>query len=132
MRVRLIAGSWCLAAAVLCYSYNSVLITYVLAPIRAPIINSVYDIVRDNDAKLVVEKGRGYDDLISVRCLKTFFCSITHLECHQTSKEKNGIFKQLRDKLDSYSKSRCSPRSECVNLVKSGAKITFGTVRICF
>lgn len=63
---RLFAGSWCLAAAVLTYSYSSILITYVLAPVQPPLLNSVYDLVKDNEARLVVEKGRGYDALISV------------------------------------------------------------------
>lgn len=66
MRIRLLSATWCLVAAVLTNSYGSVLITYVLAPNRPPVINSVYDIAKEYDAKLVLERGRGYDSVITV------------------------------------------------------------------
>ena len=64
--MRFLIGAWCLAAAVLVNSYSSVLITYVLAPNNPPLINSVYDLVQTDYIKLVVDKGRGLDVVISV------------------------------------------------------------------
>ena len=64
--MRFLIGAWCLAAAILVNSYSSVLITYVLAPNNPPLINSVYDLVQTDYIKLVVDKGRGLDVVISV------------------------------------------------------------------
>lgn len=67
---RLVAGLFCLAACVLVYGYSSLLITYVIAPNNPPLIRSVHDLLRNENIKLVVDKAKGVDLIISVINLK--------------------------------------------------------------
>lgn len=66
LAIRLVVGAWCLAAFVLGQAYNSTFVTYVIAPIAQPLINSVHDIVNDPNIRVIVEKGRGMDVFFSV------------------------------------------------------------------
>ncbi|KAI9553542.1 hypothetical protein GHT06_021460 [Daphnia sinensis] len=109
LAVRVLAAAWCLAAAVLVNSYSSVLITYILAPNNPPLITSAYDLAQKDDVYLIVDKGRGIDILIT------------------TSTEKTGVLKELRQRVNSYPHSRCAPRSQCIAMVKSGKRITYGS-----
>ena len=77
--MRFLIGAWCLAAAVLVNSYSSVLITYVLAPNNPPLINSVYDLVQTDYIKLVVDKGRGLDVVISVCSMLMDACTAARI-----------------------------------------------------
>lgn len=47
----------------------------------------------------------------------------------QTSTQETGIFKQLRDRLNSNPKSRCDSRTECIHLVVSEENVAYGSVR---
>nr|CAH0101150.1 unnamed protein product [Daphnia galeata] len=100
--IRLVAGIWCLAAFVLSQAYNSTLITYVIAPNNPPLINSVLDIVNNPNIHLVVEKNMGLDVVIS------------------GSTNEDGIFRRLRDRLNSYPSSRCNSQPQCIDRVLSG------------
>ena len=56
MPFRIVAGVWVLAAFVFVQAYQSLLITYVMAPVEAPLINSAYDIAESNDINLLVKR----------------------------------------------------------------------------
>ena len=47
-------------------SYTSLLITYIIAPNNPPLIESVDDLIKTTDIKLVVDLRSGFDDVISV------------------------------------------------------------------
>ncbi len=66
LAIRLVVGAWCLAAFVLGQAYNSTFVTYVIAPVAQPLINSVHDIVNDPNIRVVVRKDRGMDVFFSV------------------------------------------------------------------
>lgn len=61
--VRLIAGFWCLAAAVLIPAYSGQLISFVTSPIEKAVIQSVYDIPNVPGLKVAVDRGKGIDGL---------------------------------------------------------------------
>ena len=60
------ATVWCLAAVVLTNVYSSALISYVSAPNRQPIIDSIYDVPKVPGLEIVVDKGLGADVVVSV------------------------------------------------------------------
>lgn len=65
--VRLVTGAWLLLTLVLVSVYNGILISYVTAIRKAkPLISSVEDVVTDSSLHLVVDKGFGPDNVISV------------------------------------------------------------------
>ena len=66
LAIRLVAGAWCLVAIFLGLAYNSTLITYVIKPNNAPLINSVHDVVDNPEVHVLVEKNLGTDVLFSV------------------------------------------------------------------
>ncbi|KAI9559876.1 hypothetical protein GHT06_013883 [Daphnia sinensis] len=103
--VYFVLGSWCLAAFVLVSAYNSVLISYVLGSNAKPLASSATELVDKPNIHIVVEKGRAIDIILSAA--------------------KDGLYKQLGDKLRSNPKSRCVKKQECTELVKSGSYAYF-------
>ena len=63
---RIVAGVWCLATFVLVQAYTSLLITYIIAPNNSPLIESVHDLTKTSDIKLIIDIRSGFDDMISV------------------------------------------------------------------
>ncbi|XP_032795392.1 glutamate receptor 1-like [Daphnia magna] len=106
---RLVAGVWSLATFVFVQAYTSTLFTYIVTPSTAPLlVESVYDVVNKPHIQLVIERGRGFESTI------------------MNTREKTGIFKQLRDKLMAFPKTRCYGASDCVALVKDGPNVVHG------
>ena len=66
MKIRILAGTWCLATVVLANVYSSTLISYVSAPTRQPIIDSIHDIPKVAGLQVAVDKGLGADVVVSV------------------------------------------------------------------
>lgn len=66
LTIRIIAGTWCLVCFVLVTSYNSVLISYVTSPNTEPLITSIHDLTNTSHVNLVVDKGLGFDIVLSV------------------------------------------------------------------
>ena len=66
MSFRIVAGVWVLAAFVFVQAYQSLLITYVIAPIKTPLINSAYDIAESADIKLFFKKAGTLESLLKV------------------------------------------------------------------
>ena len=67
LAIRWITGAWCLFAFVLVTPYQSVLISYILAPIILPLlINGAKDLAARTEVGLVVDKGLGLDLMLSV------------------------------------------------------------------
>ncbi len=67
LAIRLIAGSWCLFAFVFVTAYQSVLISYILAPgMEPPIVDSFADLANKTDIHLLVEKGLSVDWMLTV------------------------------------------------------------------
>ncbi|EFX79068.1 hypothetical protein DAPPUDRAFT_104768 [Daphnia pulex] len=109
--VRCIASAWCLAAFVLVTSYNSLLISYVTTPNAEPLIRSIQDLSNASRIHVVVNGGQGFDIILS------------------NGIYPNGsIYKDLRDKLRNYPKSRCRTTETCVDLVKSGNHVYINTL----
>ena len=95
--IRLIAGSWCFLAFVFVHAYQSVLISYILAPgMESPIIDSLTDLVNKTDVQLLVEKGMPIDAFLTVIfCSYQKFLTKNHVYCramrihvHQTCLKK--------------------------------------------
>ncbi|XP_057365455.2 glutamate receptor ionotropic, delta-1-like [Daphnia carinata] len=103
---RLVAGVWTLAAFIFVQGYNSTLFTYVVAPVKLPLINSVYDIAESSDIVLLVKKAGTIDTLIS--------------ESPNTS-----IFSKLRARVNSFPDSRCTLVADCIRLVNPGSRKVF-------
>lgn len=76
--IRIVGAAWCLVTAILVMSYSSLLITYILTPNDKPLINSVYDIAKNDRFQLLVEKFRGFDLVISVSRLPYKFSQQTY------------------------------------------------------
>lgn len=73
LSIRLIAGVWCLAAFVFVSAYNSTLITYVLAPINYPLVNSLQEAVDRSDVILWIRNSGTMDNLMrTVRASEKF------------------------------------------------------------
>ncbi|XP_059352537.1 uncharacterized protein LOC130700516 [Daphnia carinata] len=106
---RLVAGVWSLATFIFVQAYTSTLFTYIVMPSTEPLlVDSVYDVVSKPHIHLVIESGRGFESTI------------------MNTQEKTGIFKQLRDKLMAFPKTRCYGASDCVALVKDGPNVVHG------
>jgi hypothetical protein len=70
LAIRLVAGSWCILAFVLVTAYQSVLISYILAPgMEPPIVDSFADLANKTNVRLLVEKGWSIDDDHSIYIL---------------------------------------------------------------
>ena len=63
---RIVAGVWVLAAFVFVQAYQSTLITYVMNPIKLPLINSAYDIAESKDIHLLMKKEGTLQALLKV------------------------------------------------------------------
>lgn len=63
-----------MAAFIFVQGYNSTLFTYVIAPVKQPLINSVYDIAESSDIILLFKKAGTIDTLISESLNTTFKC----------------------------------------------------------
>ena len=81
--IRLVAGGWVLACFVLTQAYNSTLITYVIAPVNEPLINSIQDIAKNAKIQFLLQKNMGHESMFLVSkfsCLfvlwkeKSFYC----------------------------------------------------------
>jgi hypothetical protein len=79
LAIRLVAGSWCILAFVLVTAYQSLLISFILAPgIEPPIVDSFADLANKTNVRLLVEKGRSLDSLLTVYtkgCYLTLYLS---------------------------------------------------------
>ena len=60
---------WVLATLVLVQAYQSTLITYVIAPVTTPLINSVYDLAENTNINFVVRRGGTLEYLFKVNLL---------------------------------------------------------------
>ncbi|KAI9553543.1 hypothetical protein GHT06_021461 [Daphnia sinensis] len=110
---RLVAGAWSLATFVFVQAYTSTLFTYIVTPSTEPLlVESVYDVVNKPHIHLVIESGRGFESTII------------------NTQDKTGIFKQLRDKLMAFPKTRCYGASDCVALVKDGPNVVHGNAYV--
>ena len=123
--VYFVVGSWCLGAFILGCAYNSLLISYILGSNAQPLVDSAPELVQKSNVQLIVDKGRGTELFLMVnvlqmkliikeRTIEFFFL----VQLFQTAKQ--GLFKQLGDKLRAQSKSNCATRQECIDLVKLG------------
>ena len=64
---RIVAGVWALAAFVFVQAYQSLLITYVIAPIKSPLINSAYDVADSTSVNLLIRRGGTIDSVLKVK-----------------------------------------------------------------
>ncbi|EFX87003.1 hypothetical protein DAPPUDRAFT_312492 [Daphnia pulex] len=101
---RLVAGVWCLAAFVFVQAYTSTLFTYVVTPVNPPLVKSAYDLADKEDVNVLVRKAGIIDILVS---------DINNTDL---------LYSILRDKVNSFSQSRCSLVSDCMSLLKPGSK----------
>ncbi|KAI9559875.1 hypothetical protein GHT06_013882 [Daphnia sinensis] len=99
LAVCFVLGSWCLGTFVLISAYNSVLVAYILGSNAVPLVDSLTDVALKPNVRVVVDDGKGIDIVLS--------------------SAKDGVYKQLGDKLRSDPKSRCATHRDCINLVKS-------------
>ena len=60
---------WVLATLVFVQAYQSTLITYVIAPVTTPLINSVYDLAENTNINFVVRRGGTLEYLFKVNLL---------------------------------------------------------------
>lgn len=80
---RFLTGIWCISAFVIVQAYTSTLITYIITPTNFPLIDTAYDIAANPDIKILFEKDRAFDRLVSVSrhwyhiglSKSIFFCS---------------------------------------------------------
>lgn len=66
MPIRLIAGAWCLAAFVFVQAYNSILITYIVAPTNYPLVSSFNELAERSDLHIVLKKLGPVETLLTV------------------------------------------------------------------
>ena len=67
LAIRFLAGAWCLTCFVLIMAYSSVLISFVASPYYEPLISSLYDIPKNPQVTITVNKGLYPDLLFTVR-----------------------------------------------------------------
>lgn len=63
LAIRFLTGAWCVSCFVLVTAYSSVLISFVTSPYYKPLIESVYDIPKDPNIKITVDRGL-FPDLV--------------------------------------------------------------------
>ena len=78
-RIRFLAGVWCLAAFVLVNAYSSVLISFVTAPYRPYLLQSVQDLYNQSKTSILVDKGFVVDNFLSVSSLRILIVSKTEI-----------------------------------------------------
>lgn len=130
------AAVWSLAAFIFVQAYTSTLITYVVTPINLPLVKSVYDLVEKTDVNVLVRKGGVIDTIftvfkknyiILVFILNQFVISSPNLK--QNTEASQLLGRTLRSRINSFSHSRCSFASDCINLLTPGSRNIFIDVR---
>ena len=53
-KLRLVGGSWCIAALILTTMYSDILIAFIMAPDIKPLVNSVQELADSDEVNLVV------------------------------------------------------------------------------
>ncbi len=64
---RMVAGVWTLAAFFFVQTYTSTLITYIITPVKDPLISTVQDIVENPDINVFIKMAGVTDTLLSVK-----------------------------------------------------------------
>ena len=64
--MRLVGGTFILAAFVLVTAYNSVFISFITAPHSYPLVETVADVAEKSNVKLATSKGLAIDLTLSV------------------------------------------------------------------
>jgi len=64
--MRLAGGAWCIAALILTNFYSSVLTSLITVSTAVPLVNSVEEAAKNEDIKLVIQKGFGAEGMIAV------------------------------------------------------------------
>lgn len=64
--VRCLAGAWCVTVFLLVTAYCSVLTSFITSPNYKPLINSIEDLPKKSDVKLIAVRGRSPDVLFMV------------------------------------------------------------------
>ncbi|EFX82160.1 hypothetical protein DAPPUDRAFT_316758 [Daphnia pulex] len=100
---RLVAGVWTLAAFIFVQAYTSTLFTYVVTPVNKPLINTINDIAEHPDINLMVKTAGTMDRNIN----------------------STGMYKKLRERLNSNPNSRCTLVSDCIKLITPGSRNVF-------
>ena len=127
MSFRIVAGVWVLAAFVFVQAYQSLLITYVMAPIETPLINSAYDIAESNDINLLVKREGTIQAVLKVEIsslyIKVQKCKIPNLfpQNYNTT-----LFRKLVARLDN---TGCILISECVSKIQPGSSYVVADVK---
>ena len=73
--IRLIAGTWCLAAFVFVQAYTSTLITYILAPTNDPLVSSFNELGERSDVQIILKKFGNVENMLTVKnpvCLNVY------------------------------------------------------------
>jgi hypothetical protein len=73
---RLVAGVWTLGAFFFVQAYTSTLFTYVVTPNNRPLIDSVYDVINNDDINLLVRESGFLNIALSAR-KKRCQCTLT-------------------------------------------------------
>ena len=73
LAIRILAGTWCVACFILITAYSSVLISFVTSPNYKPLIQSIYDLPKNEEIQITVDKGLYPDILFTVKHL-IFMC----------------------------------------------------------
>lgn len=63
---RIVAAAWCLGSFVIFNSYNTTLISYVTAPLKDPLVKTIYDVKDKPEVKVIVDRGLSLQILILV------------------------------------------------------------------
>ena len=66
LRIRLIAAAWCLAAFFVVNAYNTTLISFISSPNLQPVIDSIYEIQKKPELRMVLDKDQYSDSVFSV------------------------------------------------------------------
>ena len=67
-----LATAWCLCGFILSQAYTSTLFTFIISPVRQPLVNSIYDAVANPQIRLLMQKG-GLDVMFTVKQLFNYF-----------------------------------------------------------
>ena len=121
----MIASSWCLASLIIGTYYAADLTSYITVPTYKTLINSINEVPDRPDIRLVTNKGGNADAVISVKELHDPYNVCTDLpkliQLNQSAMA--GLLKELRNKLDAESDSRCLITKDCVDKVHTGSYV---------
>lgn len=78
--IRFLAGAWCVTCFVLVTAYSSVLISFVTSPNYKPLIQSLYDMPKNPQVKVAVNRGWSPDLLftVSYTCVINNYAFVSH------------------------------------------------------